>query len=459
MGNAMQKMTLQAHPRPTVVSLFCGCGGLDLGFHEAGFDVVYAADNDPAAIRVYKRNIGSSAYVKDVSSAEFHSDLQQLAGVDVVLGGFPCQGFSKAGPKRETDARNFLYLEMKAAVERLKPKVFIAENVDGLSQNFGGAYVRAIVEDFSRVGYRMAWRLVDAVAFGVPQHRRRLLFVGVREDQPDFIWPATEFGLPRRNGESEIAPATSDLFGPISGKSVTRPARTVRDAIADLPALGLFPDHVVTHKWPSAYAHIFKAIGPGQKLCNVRHADSSVYTWDIPAYFGDISPVQRAILQTIAKYRRHKKYGDIPNGNPLPVEEIALLMGAAHIASGDMAFLAEQGYIKEMDGKFDLKGAMFCSGLFKRPVWDAPSPTVLTNFHNPRYFLHPEANRPFSLRECARLQGFPDNFLVVAEQTDVSLEDGYRLIGNAVPPPISRALAQSVSVALRNQQPEYRHAA
>ena len=184
--------------RPTVVSLFCGCGGLDLGFHEAGFDIIYAADNDASAISVYRRNIDTNAFVKDVCSAEFHSDLRQLKNVDVVLGGFPCQGFSKAGPKRQEDERNFLYLEMKAAVAMLRPKVFIAENVDGLGQNFGGSYLRAIVDDFSEVGYRMEWRLVDVVAFGVPQHRRRILFVGVRNDQNSFPWPVAEYGLPPR---------------------------------------------------------------------------------------------------------------------------------------------------------------------------------------------------------------------------------------------------------------------
>lgn len=445
--------------RPTVLSLFCGCGGLDLGFHEAGFDIVYAADNDAAAISVYKRNIDANAYVKDVCSAEFHSDLRQLPNVDVVLGGFPCQGFSKAGPKRQADERNFLYLEMKAAVAMLRPKVFIAENVDGLGQNFGGSYLRAIVNDFSQVGYRMEWRLVDAVAFGVPQHRRRILFVGVRNDEASFPWPVSDHGLPRRNGESQIAHSTSDLFEEGAGQQRLLPARTIRDAIGDLAEIGHVPDHLITNKWPSGYASIFKAIGPGQKLCNVRHADSSVYTWDIPEYFGVISQKQRSILETIAKYRRHKKYGDIPNGNPLPTDEIASLMGIAEVTQGDMDILSSLGYIKELNGKFDLKGAMFCSGLFKRPSWDSPSPTVLTNFHNPRYFLHPEEDRPFSLRECARLQGFPDEFLITDQQSEVSLEDGYRLIGNAVPPPMSRVLAKSVFKALGRQSLEERHAA
>lgn len=87
---------------------------------------------------------------------------------------------------------------------------------------------------------------------------------------------------------------------------------------------------------------------------------------------------------------------------------------------------------------------MFCSGLFKRPTWDEPSPTVLTNFYNPRYFLHPQENRPFSLRECARLQTFPDSFAITGPGSGTGLIDGYRLIGNAVPPLMSQHLASSV---------------
>ncbi len=107
-----------------------------------------------------------------------------------------------------------------------------------------------------------------------------------------------------------------------------------------------------------------------------------------------------------------------------------------------------KGYLKEIDGKHDLKGAMFCSGLFKRPCWDEPSPTVLTNFYNPRYFLHPLKNRPFTLRECARLQSFPDDFRFLDDTGAVDLVSGYRLVGNAVPPLVSRAFADAALASL-----------
>lgn len=433
------------------MSLFSGCGGLDLGFHEARFESIYAVDNDPAAIAVYRHNIAPLAYVRDVTSLEFHSEISALGNADVILGGFPCQGFSKAGPKKHADQRNVLYREMRACIETLQPRIFIAENVDGLSQNFGGSYLRAIVDDFTSVGYRVEHRIVDAVAYGVPQHRRRVLFVGVRSDQPDFNWPVSTHALPRRNGESNIDDSIPSLWDPPKTAGLPGRAFTIRDAISDLPALGNFDDHFVTNNWPEKYSRIFEAIAPGQKLCNVRHAPSSVYTWQIPEVFGKITHVQQTVLETIGRNRRHRKYGDVPNGNPLSVEDISSLLGT-DVTLSEMEELVKIGYLKKIEDKFDLKGAMFCSGLFKRPSWDEPSPTVLTNFHNPRYFLHPTEGRPFTLRECARLQGFPDSFQFTG--AGVTLEEGYRLVGNAVPPPLSRFLAKSVSEFLEQEVAE-----
>ncbi|HEK2088992.1 TPA: DNA cytosine methyltransferase [Pseudomonas aeruginosa] len=428
--------------KPTVVSLFAGCGGLDVGFKDLDYDLVYACDNDPAAISVYKKNIDERAYVRDVTSEEFHSDMRALGECDVVLGGFPCQGFSKAGPKRQDDTRNLLYLEMRAAVERLKPKVFLAENVDGLSQNFKGTYLDSIIRDFRSIGYRVEYRLYDSVAFGVPQHRRRIYFVGVRDDQPNnFSWPTHTHYSKIRNGESAIS-VDNDLFN-ISDQPKLR-ANTIQDAIGDLVELNEnIPDHRVTFAWNQAWNSIFKKIGPGQKLCNVRHSPTSVYTWDIPEYYGEVSEAERVILETIGKNRRHKKYGSIPNGNPLSPEIIQELSGVKHTISL-IDSLVRKGYLKEIEGKYDLKGAMFCSGLFKRPNWNEPSPTVLTNFHNPRYFLHPLMDRPLSLRECARLQGFPDDFFFTETTSERELVDGYRLVGNAVSPPVGRIFAQSI---------------
>jgi len=432
-----------------VVSLFCGCGGLDLGFLRAGFDLVYACDLDPVAVACYARNVDVRVHCRDVTTDTFREDVRNLARCDVVLGGFPCQGFSKAGPKDEDDSRNTLYVEMQRVVAKLVPKLFIAENVDGLSQNFGGAYLKRITSDFASLGYSVEHRIIDAVGYGVPQHRRRIFFVGTRTDQGiTFTWPALSHSAPARNGEFRIAQpwAGPTLFDP-APPTLSSP-RTIRDAIGDLVERGReVPDHIVAKVWPKKYDRVFRRIGAGQKLCNVRHAQTSVYTWEIPDVFGETTARERQVLEIISTHRRHKRYGTVPNGNPLATDEIERLSGLAGVTT-EIISLLEKGYLKEIKGKHDLKGAMFCSGLFKRPLWDEPAPTVLTNFHNPRYFLHPVENRPFTLRECARLQSFPDDFHFLDDAGEVDLISGYRLVGNAVPPLVSRAFAESVLACL-----------
>ena len=131
----------------------------------------------------------------------------------------------------------------------------------------------------------------------------------------------------------------------------------------------------------------------------------------------------------------------------MPVGEIERLSALTDVEP-DIEKLLAKGYLKPVNDGYDLKGAMFCSGLFKRPKWNELSPTVLTNFDNPRYFVHPLRDRPFSVRECARLQGFPDEFRFISAA--VTPKDAYKLIGNAVAPPVSRALARSIRLALRS---------
>ena len=435
----------------TVVSLFSGCGGFDLGFKEEGFDLIYACDSDPAAVDCYSRNVDPRVFIRDVTSDAFHRDIASIGNCDIILGGFPCQGFSKAGPKNERDKRNSLYIEMKNAVSILRPHIFIAENVDGISQNFNGSYLKRIVEDFKQINYRVEYRILDAISFGLPQHRRRVFFVGIKQSAyKKFSWPAPTHFLRRRNGEFKL-PETPPLEQEslrqleISAKVPPQKVLTIKDALGDLLRLDeSIPGHKVTNAWPQKYEFIFRAIKEGQKLCNVRHASTSVYTWQIPEVFGEVSEREQSILETIGKNRRHKKYGNIPNGNPLSIEDIAHLSKLNNIET-EIETLLSKGYIKLKNDKYDLKGAMFCSGLFKRPNWDEPSPTVLTNFHNPRYFLHPIQNRPFSLRECARLQGFLDTFIFTDDHNTVDLVSAYRLVGNAVPPPVSRLFANAAS--------------
>ena len=443
------------------VSLFCGCGGMDLGFAGAGFAVVRAIDLDPAAAAVHAANFGAPAVLGDVTGTDFAAWRRELGPVDVVLGGFPCQGFSKAGPKRADDPRNGLYRAMLGAVRELRPACFVAENVEGLAQNFGGRYLEQISGDFGRLGYQVAVALIDAIGYGVPQHRRRIFFVGTAAGMAPAGWPQPSCAVRVRNGETgrprSMPSALHGLLGPDGGAGLdggtgpdggtglTEPV-PVSAAIGDLRSLDApVPGHEVLTGWPARYEAIIKAIGPGQKLCNVRHGPESVRTWDIPQAFGPVTAAERDILEAIARNRRHRKYGTIPNGNPLPVPVIEELTGQRDLAPV-LDGLCQRGFAKALTGGYDLRGGLFCSGQFRRPAWDAPAPTVLTGFGNPRYFLHPLEDRPFSLREAARLQGFPDQF--VLRPPGVPLPDAFRLVGNAVPPPLARALAGQVAAAL-----------
>ena len=419
------------------LSIFSGCGGLDLGFHQAGFSIVAAIDNDKASLETHKANLSSEAIECDVLSDDFSDTIKSFSGIDVVLGGFPCQGFSKAGPKKAADPRNSLYKAMIFCIETLKPKIFVAENVDGLKQNYNGSIFEQICEDFSRLGYAVHCKVLNALGYGVAQNRQRIFFVGIKS-QSSFNWPLYSHCFELRNGEKKYEDDKD-----ITSNASESPKR-ICDVLSDLIELNAkIPNHYVK-PWKDEHSLIMKHIKAGQKLCNVRFAETSVPTWDIPEVFGVINDEERLILQTIAKHRRHKKYGNIPNGNPLSCEVIENLSSIS-CALPLLNSLTAKGYLQlTADGKFGLKGAMFNSGLFKRPEWERPSPTVLTNFHSPRFFIHPLVDRPFSARECARLQSFPDEFVFYGK-----IEEQYKQIGNAVPPLLAFALAKSIREQLR----------
>lgn len=433
-----------------VLSLFSGCGGLDIPFTKPPYEIVGAYDNDPAAIKCLNHNFSINGKVLDVTSNDFEKELSKVDSVDVVLGGFPCQGFSKSGPKKENDPRNKLYHAMLHAVVSTQPSIFIAENVDGMAQNFGGRFVHRIEQDFFKAGYTVSHRVLNAVNFGVPQFRRRIFFVGIRNEvNSQFEWPEPTHYGGSRNGECKTADEVINqptLFQP---KPLKDPL-TIHDALSDLLEVGTtFPDHIYNESYSSKDRHIMKQIGEGQKLCNVRFSETSVYTWNIPEAFGETTEREKHILSTIGKNRRKKQYGAIPNGNPLSPLVISELSGLT-IKDNELTALAAKGFLKQVGDKFDLKGAMFCSGLYKRPRWDQPSPTVLTVFDKPRYFFHPLQLRPFSIRECARLQSFPDSFTFLA--SGISPQDAYRLIGNAVPPKLANALASRISQFMENHE-------
>lgn len=162
-----------------IVSLFSGAGGLDLGLVQAGHNVVWAVDIDKDAVTTYRHNIGDHIHLGDITQ----TDMYALPDCDLIVGGFPCQGFSLANMRRKVDdERNLLYKSFYKAVKAKQPKFFIAENVKGILSLGGGSVVRQIEEDFRSAGYDLSVNLVNMADYGVPQTRQRVIFLGQRKD-------------------------------------------------------------------------------------------------------------------------------------------------------------------------------------------------------------------------------------------------------------------------------------
>jgi len=187
-----------------VVSLFSGAGGLDFGLAKAGHEIVWANDIFEDAASTYRLNIGTHIDTRDICSIRS----AEIPDSDVVVGGFPCQGFSVANWARHaTDPRNQLYREFVRVVRDKRPAFFLGENVRGLASIAGGAILSQIIQDFTLCGYRVRYAVVNAADYGVPQARMRLLIFGVRNDisaDPDFPPRPTHADPKLRKGPSVL---------------------------------------------------------------------------------------------------------------------------------------------------------------------------------------------------------------------------------------------------------------
>lgn len=162
-----------------IISLFSGAGGLDLGLIQAGNSVIWANDIDKDAVATYKLNIGSHIVCDDIKNV----DISSLPEADVVVGGFPCQGFSQANRLRTLeDNRNQLYRFFYDTIKIKQPKFFIAENVKGILSLGKGQAIRQIITDFEEAGYVTSVNLVNMADYGVPQTRQRVIIIGQRVD-------------------------------------------------------------------------------------------------------------------------------------------------------------------------------------------------------------------------------------------------------------------------------------
>jgi DNA (cytosine-5)-methyltransferase 1 len=389
--------------QPSFVSLFSGCGGLDLGFESEGFKCLAAYDIDRTAISVHNRNmpaVGHQADLLQLSSSDLKS---RHPRTDVVLAGSPCQGFSLLGQRRIDDPRNALLTKGAELALALRPKVYVAENVAGVLTASHRHYWDQVEAMCRAKGYQTITLRLEAAFAGLPQKRARAVLVAWKRKC-------------KAPGDYPILPES-----------------TLESVLNDLDNTS---DHerVLLTRGSDQY-RIARKIKQGQKLSNVRGGPRSVHTWEIPEVFGETSDAERDILRTVMRLRRIERRRN--GGDADPVQLASLVREAGSRARSIVKTLVAKNYLRKKDDGYDLTHTF--NGKFRRASMTEQSIAVDTRFGDPRMFLHPTEQRGFTVREAARIQGFPDWFAFGGKQADA-----FRLIGNAVPPPLAAGLATIV---------------
>jgi len=404
---AVKKQPATSTSSPSFVSLFSGCGGLDAGFIQAGFRCLRAFDIEKNAIDTHNLNLGDHGYVADLTKAS-KDDLLSGGRPDVIVSGSPCQGFSTAGKRDLHDPRNSLLLHGGRLAVALRPKVFLAENVAGALAGAHRTYWDQLEEMLRGVGYQTTTLRINAADLGLAQRRSRVILLAwLKQRDPQF---------------DDLSKQPSTL-------------ETVLKGVDGLPQHEKDP-----LAFGSKHYLIANRIKGGQKLCNVRGGDTSVHTWEIPEVFGRTNAAERRVLEATLRLRRRDRIRDFGDADPVSVSTIRKEIGMS--AAPLVKILVEKGYMKRVEGRaVDLVHTF--NGKYKRLDWTNASLTVDTKFGDPRYFLHPSEHRGFTVREAARIQGFSDDFIFSGRA-----KDNFRMIGNAVPPPMGRYLAKTVKALL-----------
>lgn len=206
--------------KPTVIDMFCGCGGLSRGFMDAGYEVLLGIDNNEDALKSFRANhdgaIGMNGDLFQDSTILQMASATNNRQVDLIIGGPPCQGFSLTGSRIENDERNRLFNAMIHAVEFFQPKAFLLENVPGLATLYGGKARTAIIEEFSKLGYTVTDKILFAPDYGVPQIRKRLFFIGLLNGQvfefPEAVYMPNKY-VTTGDAISDLHDFTQDDMG------------------------------------------------------------------------------------------------------------------------------------------------------------------------------------------------------------------------------------------------------
>lgn len=458
----------QDRPGPlTALDLFSGAGGFTLGFEAAGFESVGAIDIDEVAGRSYVANFGDrpvqlfgeAGDMRTVSPRGVASTLRRagIRELDVLIAAPPCQGFSRIGRGKldslacaegahQVDPRNDLYLNAIAMLRSLRPRAFVFENVSGILHMGGQNVAERVCNAAWRAGYTVKAGLLNSAWYGVPQSRERVFVIGYRADlalTPTFPRRLHHVRLTRGHlSEAAMNPdlwSNPDFFVAFTGikeRARRSPAITVREAFADLPPFT---------------AHL-RALRTGKKYRPRRETEEPLpYRGSPPNAFCALMrrwpgiPASRQVtdhycrwtprdFETFARMRPGDRYIQA-----LAIARSRYAEAVAHACNGSAPRLRRADFIPPYPADvFDEK--------WRKLDPDEPSHTVTAHLSKDTYsHIHfsSREKRAITVREAARLQSFPDSFVLAG-----NMGDAFQQIGNAVPPILARAVAKQVRQTL-----------
>lgn len=422
---------------PAAIDLFCGAGGISLGLERAGFDIRLAIDHDEHVVRTFSRNFDAPVLEADLTTFDPATLDVEPGEIDLVAGGPPCPTFSSVGRSKirsiearspEQDTRHELYEHFLRFVRELEPRVLLMENVPGMRSavnDKGHSVIEVIRSEMRDLGYEVSTQFPDAADFGVPQHRMRTIFIGTRDGRslPDLSrWESHReprnksermVEIPGGESSSDARQRTLEPFG-IEARSVESTGRS-------------FPSYRQDPAWKEPWVNVGSAI------------------LDLPPLSPDgetpPSGTSDYILAPFTRYQQWARAG-------VADDELANHESRGH-NMGDLSLYKLLGegvgwIIGDIDNRFQPYRNDVFPDNYRKQRASRPATTVLAHISKDGHqYIHPREARSFSVREAARVQSFPDDFIFPVARTRA-----YTQVGNAVPPLLAQAIGTAILVSV-----------
>lgn len=404
------------------VDLFCGAGGIRLGveaaFKEYGVSTkcVGSSEIDPKACETYMLNFGESP-LGDIR------EIHDLEPFDLLLAGFPCQAFSYAGKKLGFgDTRGTLFFEVERLLKKYKPRLVFLENVRGLITHDQGRTFATILERLEQLDYRVEHRVLNSSNYGIPQNRVRIYIIACLKKRP-VITILSHLGAKDSHDFASYSCALTLFDNPLF--------RTVKDILDPYPD----PKYDCSEWFTERLRNITN--GRLEKLHGVRLIDTrhgnSIHSWDI-GIKGACTEQEILFMNMLISNRRKQVFGTHQDGKALTIEQISTFYKKNDI--GDILnSLSAKGYLNKKDERYNPVCGNMSFEVFKFLDPDSIAITLTASDAHKLGIYHHDRLRRLTPRECARLQGYPDEYKL--HHQDLC---AYKQLGNAVSVPVIKRI-------------------